>query len=108
MFIKSNLYQTEKNEINHKVIDILYLKERNNYSIYDTNDFIDIQMKIVHLIPDIRKYFVHDSNEDWLIELKNIAKSKNHVEIYKFRSNQYYSVYLYIDNINKKILFSFS
>ena len=57
MRLKSELYKTEQNEIIDKIISILDLGNKNIYTLYELDNNLEIQTKIVFLIPEIRKWF---------------------------------------------------
>jgi hypothetical protein len=56
MKLKSELYKKEQNEIIDKIINILEL-DNNCIILYNLDNDINKQNKILELIPDIRKYF---------------------------------------------------
>ena len=57
MRLKSELYKTEQNEIIDKIITILDLGNKNIYTLYELDNTLEIQTKIMDLIPEIRKSF---------------------------------------------------
>ena len=57
MRLKSELYKTEQNEIIDKIISILDLGNKNIYTLYELDNNLEIQTKIMFLIPEIRKWF---------------------------------------------------
>ena len=57
MRLKSELYKTEQNEIVDKIITILDLGNKNTYTLYELDNNLEIQTKIMDLIPEIRKWF---------------------------------------------------
>ncbi len=110
MYIQSDSFKAEKEEITKKVVQLLYFKDANDYTIYDVekSEIKDIQAELVKLVPDIRKYFIYETSTDWLISIKNIIAKNYKREIYTFKTNEHLTVFLYIDNITKKVYFSFS
>jgi len=71
MRLKSELYKNEQNEIIDKIISILDLKHKKTYTLYELDKNIEIQNKIMDLIPEIRKWFsftpFNISNADYQI-----------------------------------------
>jgi hypothetical protein len=57
MNLKSILYREEQEEIIEKIIDILQLDENDSITLYNLDNDIEKQSKILALIPDIRKFF---------------------------------------------------
>ena len=54
---KCILYKTQQDEIITKIIQILNLDGNNSIILYELDNDMDKQTKILNLIPDIRKYF---------------------------------------------------
>jgi hypothetical protein len=54
---KIELYNNEQEIIISKIIDILNIKTNNSTTLYELDNNIDLQDKILELIPDIKKYF---------------------------------------------------
>lgn len=57
MNLKSILYREEQEEIIEKIIDILQLDENYSITLYDLDNDNEKQIKILALIPEIRKFF---------------------------------------------------
>lgn len=57
MRLKSELYKKEQEEIIDKLITILDLEKNNKYTLYQLDNNIELQNKIMELIPEIRKYY---------------------------------------------------
>ena len=55
MRLKSELYKKEQEEIIDKICNILDLENRNTYTLYELDNNVEIQKKIMELIPEIRK-----------------------------------------------------
>ena len=53
----SEKYKIEREEICNKIISILNLKEDNNFILYDLDNNIEKQQKILELKQEIQKYF---------------------------------------------------
>jgi hypothetical protein len=54
---KKDLYKKDQDEIIDKIITLLNLDNNNSIILYDLDNDIDKQNKILELIPNIRKYF---------------------------------------------------
>lgn len=86
MRLKSELYKKEQEEIIDKIITILDLENKNNYTLYELDNNEEIQKQIMELIPEIRKWFsfngikaVGEPNKikrPWLSIIKHLIKSK--------------------------------
>ena len=86
MRLKSELYKKEQEEIIDKIITILDLETKNNYTLYELDNNEEIQKQIMELIPEIRKWFsfngikaVGEPNKikrPWLSIIKHLIKSK--------------------------------
>ena len=84
MRLKSELYKKEQEEIVDKVISILDLENRTEYTLYELDKNEEIQKKIMELIPEIRKYYsfngikaVGEPNKikrPWLSIIKHLIK----------------------------------
>jgi hypothetical protein len=59
---KKDLYKKEQDEIIDKIITSLNLDNNNSIILYDLDNDIDKQNKILELIPNIRKYFSFTSS----------------------------------------------
>ena len=57
MRLKSELYAKQQDETIDKIINILDLQNITSYTLYDFDNNVDIQNKIMELIPEIRKWF---------------------------------------------------
>ena len=57
MKLKSELYASEQKEIVYKIIDIINLDTNNSITLYELDNNVDKQQKLLELLPDIRKYF---------------------------------------------------
>jgi len=86
MRLKSELYKKEQDEIIDKIINILDLEHTNTYTIYELDNNLEIQNKIMELIPEIRKWFSFNNmkavgqpekrKRPWLCIIKQLTKSK--------------------------------
>ena len=57
MRLKSELYKNEQLEIMNKIINILELDKNNSITLYELDNDIIKQEKILSMLPDIKKYF---------------------------------------------------
>lgn len=57
MRLKSELYKKEQEEIVDKIVKILDLENKTEYTLYELDKNEEIQKQIMELIPEIRKYF---------------------------------------------------
>ena len=81
---KSELYKKEQEEIVDKIITILDLENKTEYTLYELDKNEEIQKKIMELIPEIRKYYsfngikaVGEPNKikrPWLSIIKHLIK----------------------------------
>jgi hypothetical protein len=95
MNLKSILYREEQEEIIEKIIGILYLDENDSITLYDLDNDIEKQSKILALIPDIRKFFsfstiIGASEPDrakrpFLSIIKQLCKKKYDISIHDCR-----------------------
>jgi len=95
MRLKSELYKKEQEEIVDKIISILDLENRTEYTLYELDKNEEIQKKIMELIPEIRKYYAFNNlkavgepnkrKRPWLSIIKNLLKSKYTIESIDFR-----------------------
>jgi hypothetical protein len=86
MRLKSELYKKEQEEIVDKIIKILDLENKTEYTLYELDKNEDIQKKLMELIPEIRKYYsfngikaVGEPNKikrPWLSIIKHLIKKK--------------------------------
>ena len=94
MRLKSELYKKEQDEIIEKIVNILDLKNKTEYTLYELDKNEEIQKQIMELIPEIRKYYsfngikaVGEPNKikrPWLSIIKHLTKEK-----YKLESKEY-------------------
>jgi hypothetical protein len=57
MRLKSEMYKKEQILLSNKIIDILELDHNGQIILYNLDNDIDKQKKIMDLIPELRKYF---------------------------------------------------
>jgi hypothetical protein len=86
MRLKSELYKKEQEEIVDKIVKILDLENKTEYTLYELDKNEDIQKQIMELISDIRKYYsfngikaVGEPNKikrPWLSIIKHLIKQK--------------------------------
>jgi hypothetical protein len=86
MRLKSELYKKEQEDIVDKIITILNLENKTEYTLYELDKNEEIQKKIMELIPEIRKYYsfngikaVGEPNKikrPWLSIIKHLIKKK--------------------------------
>ena len=86
MRLKSELYKKEQKEIVDKIITILDLKNKTEFTLYELDKNEEIQKQIMTLIPEIRKYYsfngikaVGEPNKikrPWFSIIKNLIKQK--------------------------------
>ena len=100
MRLKSELYKKEQEEIVDKIISILDLENRTEYTLYELYKNEEIQKKIMELIPEIRKYYsfnnlkaVGEPNKrkrPWLSIIKNLLKTKYNIvsKDFQFTENE--------------------
>jgi hypothetical protein len=99
MRLKSELYKKEQEEIIDKICNILDLTNRNTYTLYELDNNVEIQKKIMELIPEIRKWFSFNGikavgepekiKRPWLSIIKHLVKKKYKIESldYHFTEN---------------------
>lgn len=90
MRLKSELFKKEQDAIIEKIINILDLKNKTEYTLYELDKNTEIQNKIMELIPEIRKWFsfnnmkaVGEPNKrkrPWLSIIKQLTKTKYNIE----------------------------
>ena len=95
MRLKSELYKKEQDAIIEKIINILDLKNKTEYTLYELDKNTEIQNKIMELIPEIRKWFsfnnmkaVGEPNKrkrPWLCIIKQLLKEKYTIESKDFQ-----------------------
>ena len=89
MRLKSELYKKEQEEIVDKIISILDLENRTEYTLYELDKNEEIQKKIMELIPEIRKYYAFNNmkavgepnkrKRPWLSIIKILLKTKYNI-----------------------------
>ena len=89
MRLKSELYKKEQEDIVDKIIKILDLENKTEYTLYELDKNEEIQKQIIGLIPEIRKYFsfngikaVGEPNKikrPWLSIIKHLIKIKYNI-----------------------------
>ena len=89
MRLKSELYKKEQEEIIDKICNILDLENRNTYTLYELDNNVEIQKKIMELIPEIRKWFSFNGikavgepekiKRPWLSIIKHLIKQKYNI-----------------------------
>jgi hypothetical protein len=89
MRLKSELYKKEQEEIVDKIIKILDLENKTEYTLYELDKNEEIQKKIMELIPEIRKYYAFNNmkavgepnkrKRPWLSIIKNLLKTKYNI-----------------------------
>ena len=89
MRLKSELYKKEQEEIVNKIITILDLENKTEYTLYELDKNEEIQKKIMELIPEIRKYYAFNNmkavgepnkrKRPWLSIIKNLLKTKYNI-----------------------------
>jgi len=95
MRLKSELYKKEQSEMVDKIIHILDLENKNTYTLYELDKNEEIQLKIMELIPEIRKWYSFNNlkavgeptkrKRPWLSIIKNLIKPKYTVESKDFQ-----------------------
>jgi hypothetical protein len=86
MRLKSELYLKEQNILEDKLITILNLDNNKTIILYDLDNDIEKQNKILELIPEIRKYYNFTNiagvrntnivNRPWLSIIRHLTKRK--------------------------------
>jgi hypothetical protein len=89
MRLKSELYKKEQEEIVDKIITILDLENKTEYTLYELDKNEEIQKQIMELIPEIRKYYAFNNmkavgepnkrKRPWLSIIKNLLKTKYNI-----------------------------
>jgi hypothetical protein len=95
MNLKSILYRQEQDEIIEKIIDILQLDDNSSITLYDLDNDMEKQGKIMNMIPDIRKFFSfstiigasepHKAKRPYLSIIKQLCKMKYDISVYDCR-----------------------
>ena len=100
MRLKSELYKKEQEEIVDKIISILDLENRTEYTLYELDKNEEIQKQIMVLIPEIRKYYAFNNMKSvgepnkrkrpWLSIIKNLLKTKYNIvsKDFQFTENE--------------------
>jgi hypothetical protein len=95
MRLKSELYKKEQEEIIDKIVKILDLENKTEYTLYELDKNDEIQNKILELIPEIRKWFSFNNmkavgepskrKRPWLCIIKQLLKSKYNIVSIDYR-----------------------
>ena len=95
MRLKSELYKKEQEQVIDKIISILDLQNKTTYTLYELDTNKDIQLKIMELIPEIRKWFSFNGikavgepsriKRSWLSIIKHLLKTKYSIESKDFQ-----------------------
>jgi hypothetical protein len=95
MRLKSELYKKEQEEIVDKIVKILDLENKTEYTLYELDKNEEVKKKIMELIPEIRKYYsfngikaVGEPNKikrPWLSIIKQLTKTKYNIESKDFQ-----------------------
>jgi len=95
MRLKSELYKKEQDEIIEKIVMILDLENKNTYTLYELDNNIEIQQKIMELIPEIRKWYSFNGikaigdpekiKRPWFSIIKFLLKSRYNIESKDFQ-----------------------
>jgi hypothetical protein len=95
MNLKSILYRQEQEEIIESIIDILQLDNNKSISLYDLDNDMQKQDKIMNMIPEIRKFFSfstiigasepHRAKRPYLSIIKQLCKKKYDISVYDCR-----------------------
>jgi len=93
----SEKYQKEREEICNKIISILDLKENKNFLLYDLDNDLEKQNKILELKEEIQKYFAcstissfkpnFECKRPYLNIIRSILRQQN----YTFIGNDYWT-----------------
>jgi hypothetical protein len=94
MRLKSELYKKEQEEIVDKIIKILDLENKKSYTLYELDNNLEIQNRIMELIPEIRKWYSFNNmkavgepkkrKRPWLSIIKNLITLKYNITIKKY------------------------
>lgn len=95
MRLKSELYKKEQDEIIEQIIKILNLENNNTYTLHELDNNKEIQISIMELIPEIRKWFSFNGikavgeptkiKRPWLSIIKHLTKTKYTLESKEYR-----------------------
>ncbi len=98
MRLKSELYKKEQEDIVDKIIKILDLENKTEYTLYELDKNEEIQKQIMELIPEIRKYYAFNNmkavgepnkrKRPWLSIIKNLLKHRYKFESVDYRINE--------------------
>ena len=98
MRLKSELYKKEQEEIVDKIITILDLENKTEYTLYELDKNEEIQKQIMELIPEIRKYYSFSTiigaseptkaKRPYLSIIRQLTKSKYKLNSYDYRIKQ--------------------
>ena len=98
MRLKSELYKKEQEDIVDKIITILDLENKTEYTLYELDKNEEIQKQIMELIPEIRKYYAFNNmkavgepnkrKRPWLSIIKNLLKHRYKFESVDYRINE--------------------
>ena len=100
MRLKSELYKKEQEEIVDKIITILDLENKTEYTLYELDKNEEIQKQIMVLIPEIRKCYAFNNMKSvgepnkrkrpWLSIIKNLLKTKYNIvsKDFQFTENE--------------------
>jgi len=89
---KSVLYKDEQENLADRIIEILELDNDNSITLYELDNDLEKQKKIMDLAPEIRTFFTYtcimgvkqDLKRSWLSIIKHVTKVK-----YKLISSEY-------------------
>ena len=89
MRLKSELYKKEQEEIIDKIVKILDMENKTEYTLYELDKNDEIQNKILELIPEIRKWFSFNNmkavgepskrKRPWLCIIKQLLKANYNI-----------------------------
>ena len=89
MRLKSELYKKEQEDIVDKIVKILDLENKTEYTLYELDKNEEIQKQIMELIPEIRKYYAFNNmkavgepnkiKRPWLSIIKHLIKKKYNI-----------------------------
>ncbi len=95
MRLKSDLYPAEQGQVRRKMLDILALDNKNCITLYELDNDVEKQRKILALLPEIYKWFtVKDSTlvryperspRAYLSVAKHVLKSKYDITSKNYR-----------------------
>ncbi len=98
MRLKSELYSKEQQMLEDKLLNILNLDNNKTIILYDLDNDIEKQNKILDLIPEIRKYYNFTNiagvrntsivNRPWLSIIRHLTKRKFNILSADYRINK--------------------